>query len=378
MTAFGTGHAYGSPARAALLAAAEAIERLAMLTVDPARIRVASAKSLGESALDFDRIPRCSARELRTPGCPVRPADKTRPIRWVEGINVDSGLSAYLPAVMTYMGMPQAPDELFWTPVSTGCAAHQTVAEAAVSALCEVIERDAVALTWLQRLPLPPLAEKCLTDQAREMIEWCRHRDISTYLFDATTDLGVPVVYCLQTSDGTDDGSASQLVGCACAFDPLEAAEHAVMETLAIRRGFSRRRRRPRRYRDFTSITDGAAVMGVRSHRSAFQFLLDAAAKLEPQAPPDLSSIAPGERLPFLIGRLASAGARVYATDLSTREVRDAGLVVLRVLVPELQPLPTRALAQYRAHPRLYTAPAMLGMRVLPCSRLNPYPQPMA
>ena len=48
------------------------------------------------------------------------------------------------------------------------------------------------------------------------------------------------------------------------------------------------------------------------------------------------------------------------------------------VIIPELQPMSLRPLAQYRAHPRLYTAPRAMGHRALPESRLNRWPQPIA
>lgn len=369
---YGTGRAYGDPERARLLAVAEALERYAGLVVDRRRLTVATAAELGSHALDPERIPRCSARELARPGCPVTRFDDKRPIRWVEAADLHTGRRLLVPAVMAFLEFPELEAENFWIPISTGCAVHTCFEAAAVGAICEVIERDALALTWLQRLPLPRLARSCLSPAARSIIDWCTARGIESHLFDATTDVGVPVVYCLQTTERAPRGA--QLVGAACGFDVVDLAEHALLETMGLRPGIQGRAV-PRRYADYRSIDDGAAAMARRSRRAAFGFLLG---ERPCSAPRGAGSRSDRERLAFLLRRLERLGMGALAVDLTTRELRESGHVAVRVLIPELQPMSARPLVQYRGHRRLYTAPPRMGLRALPESRLNPYPQPMA
>ncbi|KAB8194174.1 bacteriocin biosynthesis protein SagD [Nonomuraea phyllanthi] len=375
-TAYGAGRAYGDPDRARLLAVAEALERYAALLVDGKRLIVAAAAELGRDALDLDRVPRCSRRELSRPGCPVVNADKTRPIRWTPAEDLHTGTRVLVPAVMAFLEFPELEAENFWVPISTGCAVHGSFEAAAVAAICEVIERDAIALTWLQRLPLPRLDDRCLSAAARSLIAWCSDRGIASHLYDATTDLGVPMVYCLQTTDRTPRGA--QLVGAACGFDVPSLAEHALLETMALRLGVQARRGLPRRYADFRSIHDDAAVMAARSKRAAFGFLLDDLANRPVSRPRDPGQGSDRERLRFLLQRLSRAGMTAWVVDLTPRELREVGHVALRVIIPELQPMSARPLVQYRGHPRLYSAPGRMGFRALPERRLNPYPQPMA
>ena len=63
-----------------------------------------------------------------------------------------------------------------------------------------------------------------------------------------------------------------------------------------------------------------------------------------------------------------------YAVDLTTDEARRAGLVVVRVLIPGLQPLSFNQLAQFRGHPRLYDAPRAMGHTSHVEEELNPFP----
>ena len=62
-------------------------------------------------------------------------------------------------AARAYIDIPYlAIGERFALPISTGCAAHTDIAAALLSGLCEVIERDAIALLWLQRMAVPRLS----------------------------------------------------------------------------------------------------------------------------------------------------------------------------------------------------------------------------
>jgi ribosomal protein S12 methylthiotransferase accessory factor len=54
----------------------------------------------------------------------------------------------------------------------------------------------------------------------------------------------------------------------------------------------------------------------------------------------------------------------------------EAGFVAVRAVVPGLQPVSFWPRAQYRAHPRLYQAPAAMGYTVHGEPDQNYWPQP--
>lgn len=372
-TVVGLGRAYGDPEHARLVAISEALERMAFSTIDRPFV-TASAAELGEEAMDLDLVPRCSAREVRRLRSPTVRADKSQRIRWTLGVDMTAHREVFIPANMVYLLPLSRPEERFWLPISTGAAAHTSVEAALVNGICEVVERDAIALTWLQRLPLPRLSDDCVSDDAREVIDWCRNHGILTHLFDATTDLGIPVVYCVQT---TDNPRVSQLVGGAADLDMRSAVLRAVLEVASQRMGLCVRRDQPRGYADFRSATDGAAIMSRGSRRPAFAFLLDGLSDRPVSHPASRQFTSDAERLAFLLRCLSERGMSVFVADLSTRELDESGYVVVHVIIPQLQPMSLQPLVQYRAHDRLYDAPRKMGMRVLPERRLNPYPQPI-
>jgi len=71
-------------------------------------------------------------------------------------------------------------------------------------------------------------------------------------------------------------------------------------------------------------------------------------------------------------------GMDVYAVDLSTDEAVRAGIWVVRVIIPSLQPLGFYYRARYLGHSRLYEAPERMGYPVHSEAQLNHWPQPFA
>jgi ribosomal protein S12 methylthiotransferase accessory factor len=137
--------------RARLVAVAEAAERYAAgdFLREPV-VRSTYARLEGPS-VDPTLIPRCSPTELAHPGCRLRPFDPKAPIRWMRGTVLATGEDTWVPAVMACYELRDAtPAERFWYRISTSYAVHTDSAEALVCGICEVIERDAVAVTWLQ------------------------------------------------------------------------------------------------------------------------------------------------------------------------------------------------------------------------------------
>ena len=88
----------------------------------------------------------------------------------------------------------------------------------------------------------------------------------------------------------------------------------------------------------------------------AFRFALEAPESLRPT--PQLNAADP---LGSLVARLADHGMEVLAVDLTLPEVRECGIVVVRVLVPELQPISFAHGVRYLASSRLYHAVMAMG-----------------
>lgn len=362
--------------RSRLIAIAEAAERYAGGDFLGDTTRWARADELDGVVVDLASVPACSARELAAGGCPLSAVDPDAVIRWVRGTDLASGEPVWVPAVMAcYRLRNPRPGERFWYRISTGYSVHTDPAEAALRGLCEVIERDAVALTWLQRLPLPLLSTQHRSVFAEETLSWCERHFVETFLFDATTDVGVPTVYCVQIAEF--DTAMRQVVSCGTGRTITAAADKALLEVMRQRLPVSGLLQVREDFRDFSGITDGAAYMGRPRMAFAFGFLTSGSnARVAPIRPPLPDD--PAGAVGAITATLAARGMRAIAVDRTPRELADTGLTAVCVVVPALQPMSLHPLAQYRAHPRLYEAPALMGYPSATEEELNPWPQPFA
>jgi ribosomal protein S12 methylthiotransferase accessory factor len=375
---WGGEHAYGIALHdfqdARLKALAEAAERYSAGDFDDPVIR-SSYRDLGSDALDPQRIPRCSERELSTPGCPLGTLDPAAPIRWVRGIDFSNQERLWVPAVMAFYRLrgPLSLSERFWYRISTGFAVHSDPAEAMVRGICEVIERDAIALSWLQKIPLPVVDDYWLSDETKRLISWGRRHYIEYFIFDATTDVGVPTALCLGIAKHA--AHFAQAVSCATGRTMTSAAEKAMLDGCFMRWGDRGTGEIPENFRDFKALEDSERYMAAPSRLAAFDFLInDARERLGPERltlPED-----PRAMLAWLIGTLSRQGMSVIGIDRTTYELAAAGLTAVNVIVPELQPMSLWPLAQYRAHQRLYSAPDLMGYHSHPEEELNTWPIP--
>jgi ribosomal protein S12 methylthiotransferase accessory factor len=379
----GLGSTLDDRVTATTVALAEAAERYAGLA--PGLVvdcRWARAADLADEAvMDVGRIPRCSAIEYATPGCRVTPFDNDAVIRWSLGVDLVSGEPTWVPSAMAVYGLRhRTPGEQFCVSIPTGYAVHTDPWVALCSAVCEVFERDSVEIVWQQRLPLPPVAAHEISDNCKMLLRWAEDHFLRVLLFDATTDMGVPTVYCLVIAE--NDLQVRQQASCATGISLAAAAEKCVLDACAFRDRFGsppppetiKIKTDPR---TFTSITDGARYMELAEHASAFEFLVDGYADRVPLERPALP-LNPEHRLCALIDIVRDHGLQAIAVDRTTSELAAVGLTAVCVVIPDLQPMTLQPLTRFRAHPRLYSAPALMGYRVLPEAELNPWPQPFA
>ncbi|GAA3869739.1 YcaO-like family protein [Streptomyces sedi] len=379
----GGGRAPHSPDLARFLAVAEAAERYAGCdTLGEERV-VASAAELAGTCLEPERFPRLSAAEYAHPKCRLVPFDPRAPIRWVRGTDLRTRRELWVPAAMACYGLADPMDaERFCYLISTGYAVHTDPVEAVLRGALEVIERDAVAVLWLQRMALPSLAPAALGDTVRHLARELEQRFVETCLFDATGDLGVPTVYCVLVAP--HDPAVRTAVAAGTGRDLADAAVGAVLEAVSIieflHEHQDERREEgagPVAVEDMTALTAASRYMAAPERAAAFGFLLDGAGDRPSPATAALPAD-PARALRQVIGRLADIGARPVVVDRTTRELADCGLTAVNVVIPDLQPMSVDPLAQFKGHRRLYEAPARAGHPVRAEEELNPWPQPFA
>lgn len=347
-------------------AVCEALERYCGVMYPTEGVLRASARSLGDRALDPRRLPRCSRRErARAPAAfRLREPDLERDELWVRGHSLTLGRPLWVPLSATYMGLPLPICQHVLFPLSTGLAAGTSFRQAILSGLCEVIERDSLALFWLHQLPAPRLeaSAQAVRDPAlRELLAAGDAAGTETTLLDLTTDVGVPVIGAVQTCARA---APHAIAMAACRPDPGAAALRVLEEVGSLRvalieaAGAGRRVAREDFFSEREQTPESFGLLYAGADGPArFHF----ATRHAPAAERWPAPIAGEDLLSILVERLAAAGMETIAVDVTTPEVREFGIVVVRVIVPELMPISFTHHARYLAHPRAYEAPSRLG-----------------
>ena len=365
-------------------AIAEAMERYCAVQVDSSATRRATWRDVASDAIAPNDCVLYSVRQYETGGVPVVPWDPAREITWVAGRELPAGRAVWLPASLAYLAYPPDPHERLCVPSSSGLAAGSTVEMAVLHALYELVERDALLITWMNRLPAPELdlsaAPPCLADIARHYARFGG----TLRVFDVTTDIPIAVMMAVVV-DASGAGPAV-VVGLGCHLDPTVAVTRAVLEVCQTHASEQSRRRGrrpgavdPVAYHEVRSIEDHAAFAAHINHLGEFAFLFEQEPRRSLAAMPNGSSGSIDRDLARCVELLRAAGSRVAYADLTTPDVAPY-VHVVRAIATGLQPIHFGFGQERLGGRRLYEVPRRLGHATGDRSEsdLNPCPHPLA
>jgi YcaO-like protein with predicted kinase domain len=261
--------------------------------------------------------------------------EPNRPLAWIEGRELATSRPMWLPyeLVHTNFTMPFPPGSGCFVMSSNGLASGNQPAEAIAHGLCELIERDAAALFFLQ----PPAAQESARldldsvddDDCQDLLERCRRAGMTVAVWDMTSDIDIPVFKCvLVERDPNPFRSLGALEGMGCHPVREVALSRAITEAAQARLTLiagARDDNGRRRYRD---AMDAERAAGTRASLSSPGRRPFSATSSHVQDTFE-------EDIAFMLERLRCAGlATVVVVDLTKPEF---GVPVFRVVVPGLE-----------------------------------------
>jgi ribosomal protein S12 methylthiotransferase accessory factor len=265
--------------------------------------------------------------------------------------------------------------------ISTGLACHGTFEEAAVSAICEVIERDGFSITWQACLSRPKIRLDTLSDQNRDLVQRFQKVGDSVTLLNITMDHGVPTV--LGVLCGRHIEAPALVVSASASLDPENAVRKALEELAHTRRLAQHLRKSqsgfvpPPNYADVLTQDDHVSLYTDPANMHLANFLLASTAQIDFNDIADLSTGDPHEDLRVLVERVEAVRHRVLITDLTSEDLQERGLKVVRALIPGFHPLFMRYQFRALGGSRLWEVPQKLGYEgITPESGDNPAPHP--
>ena len=287
-------------------------------------------------------------------------------IHWSPVWSLTQDRHRYLPTSILYGMAGEGDDGSGLRADSNGCAAGNTLEEAIFQGFLELVERDAFAVWWYNRLRLPEVDLSSFDDEylAAARAYYGRH-EREMWVLDATGDFGIPVFVAVSHRPG--EGAEDILYGAGAHTDPHIAALRAVCELNQCLQWVGD----PARGGSGYAANDPMSRWWWQTGRLADHLWLaptpDTAPRGELDYPvPDTSDTR--EDVEYCRALVEARGMEFLALD-QTRP--DIGLPVARVIVPGMRHFWARF-----APGRLFDVPVSMSWREtpLPEDQLNPIP----
>lgn len=366
----------------------ELAERYCMCLYDREEMVLGSYSELAPDAVAPDLL-RLYSREqverLGTGGAEY--FDESSRIRWVWGYSLTEHRPRLVPAGLVYLNYRAGEDEVnIGRNASSGLASANTLEEAILGGLLEVVERDAFTVSWLHR----KLKRRVEIDDPEIQADLDRrlfasHPSVDIQVFDISLDLPIPVLFLLLQRPA--EFGPTLCIGASARLSPRRAVRKCMAEA---GQAFP--------YFRFLLETDphwqpAADLSNLTSfdHHSmfylkrpdlipeAFSFCYEEPERVPLSQMPDVSTGRVLGDLNYCIDRLSEQGLEVIVVEITTPDILEVGMRVVRVLVPGLVPLHGNHLRPFLGARRLFEVPHQLGWERSgwsPGQGLNPFPHP--
>ncbi|SEL68281.1 ribosomal protein S12 methylthiotransferase accessory factor [Aquimarina amphilecti] len=160
-----------------------------------------------------------------------QPFDIEEKMEWTSFYSLTYQKYKHLPSCFSYSQYPAKDEQkLYSYPDSNGCAAGNTVKEAILQGFLELVERDAAAIWWYNRIRMPEVDLSTSQNPYLETIEeYYKSIERKIYVLDITSDLNIPTFVAI--SSLINDSSKSNIIyAFGSHIDVHIAIERAVIE----------------------------------------------------------------------------------------------------------------------------------------------------
>ena len=272
----------------------------------------------------------------------------------------------WLPTSMLYSMAPEQRGPADLIADSNGCAAGNTLEEAILQGFYELVERDAFAIWWYNRLRVPEVDLAGFDDgYLASAADYYGRRGRDVWMLDVTADIGIPSFVAL--SRRPDAETEDIIYGAGAHADPRVAALRAICELNQCLTWLPR----PGSRDGQPMIDDPMALWWWKTARLADCPWLSPSADVPSRKAPDYAAIESTDARDDVEHCRALVEARGMEFLVLDQTRPDIGMPVARVIVPGMRHFWARF-----APGRLYDVPVNLGLRRHPLDEadLNPAP----
>lgn len=211
------------------------IERYCLDNFDKQKLLLGKSSNIQRPCLNPTDIISFSEQQLQKKAFQRFIINDESEFRWIEGSMLSPEQELFIPAQLvftSYVNLKSEPCIRY--PISTGAAAGTSLENAIYTGICEIVERDAFMISYLNKLKSPIIDLDSIKDKIVDNIIslYNRYR-LELVVIDITTDIQIPSFAAI-TLDRTGLGPAVS-VGLKTRFNVLEAVIGAIEESLMTR-----------------------------------------------------------------------------------------------------------------------------------------------
>jgi ribosomal protein S12 methylthiotransferase accessory factor len=252
-----------------------------------------------------------------------------------------------------------------------------------LKALCEAVERDAYTIVWQNRLSRPHIDLEAIDDPLiQRLLKALRRVAIQPHAVLLTLDIPIPVILMVMTRTS---GPPWTVVASAADLSPRHALLLALEEACLAVIGMGRACAADLDFRAATNCSNlttlalhGLAHAADPRFRSSADFLTRPSGIVKLADLPDATTGNPVSDLRAGLQAIRPHVSDVVGVDVTTPDIDDVGFKVVRVVVPDLQPMDIDHNRRHLGGRRLYDVPVKLGLAARPAAEaeLNDVPHP--
>jgi ribosomal protein S12 methylthiotransferase accessory factor len=362
----------------------EAIERYCCAIFSPEDIPITSFKSAPFTCVPPQEFALYSEAQYRRSGFPFVRFEENTIVGWARCTELCTSRSIYVPVSMVYLPyycrQSEGEQPIVQT-ISTGLACHESYEAAAMSAISEVIERDAFMIMWQAMLSPPKIAIESLSPTNQDLVGRILQPWRSVTLFNITTDVDVPTV--LVAIQSTVEEAPAIAFAAATHLNPEKAVRKSLEEAAYT---WIHAQRLKLNLAPISSDDAFAAVVdqdkhlrfyGEHKNRHLAEFVFRSKREIDFRELPNHATGDPGQDLKILVQKVHAINHRVLTANLTSPDVAELGLCVVRAVIPGFHPLFMGHSVRAQGGVRLWTIPQKLGYRgIEKVTGDNPSPHP--
>lgn len=287
-----------------------------------------------------------------------------RKLHWIKGRFLISNKPVFMPAQIIYLPYVYYGSEpLLRFDNSTGAAAGITLKDALYRGICEIVERDSFMIAYLNKIACPKIDLLSMKDKhINNIVNILKRYKLEIVVLDTTTDLKIPSCAAL-IIDKTGIGPSIS-TGLKAGFDIKDTVIGAIEESLMVRSWIRDRFV----YKD--SAISVSKTINTIEDRVRFWFPVDAINHLDFWLKnKNIKSFHPntfnysGNNLERATDLLKDNNIEALYVNITDKEIKKYNFVVVKVVMPQLQPLYLDERNAFLEEKRLRDASVKMGQK---------------